>query len=77
VQLAVSDAEGQDHETWQYLSLTLGRFSDGGQDECADTWPREAIRLAREAIDRLEAELPPEVQNEANLESGSIDGAIA
>lgn len=43
--------------TWQHLSLTFGRYSQRTPSDCLDTWPTEAIALARAALDRLEAEI--------------------
>jgi len=44
-------------KSWQFLSLAIGRHSNATIAECKESWPLEAIRLARAELDRCEAEL--------------------
>lgn len=45
---------------WQHFSLSLGAFTEEPHEICLKTWPREAIRLAREELNRFEARLDGE-----------------
>lgn len=59
IQLSV----GQAHDSpqrWEYFSLSFGRFSNEPHKECLKTWPREALRLARENLDQFEEQLDEE-----------------
>ena len=58
MQLCVSEAASG--ETWQYLSLSLGRHSPRSLDECKETWPREAIALALKTLTEFEQHLRSE-----------------
>ncbi len=42
---------------WQHFMLSFGEFNSRSHDECVVEWPREAIRIAREALDQLEAKI--------------------
>ena len=43
-----------DPRRWQYFGLAFSVFSEDSQGACEDSWPREAIALAREELDALE-----------------------
>ena len=47
-------------ELWQWFYISFGEHSSETMDECCKTWPREAIRLAREQLDAFEAALDSE-----------------
>ena len=49
--------DADDEQTYQHAHLSVGQFSDASHEECLKTWPREAIRLIREQLNKLEAEL--------------------
>src|SRR5574343_1267109 len=51
-------------DTWQYVSVSLGRFSKESVESCKVTWPREAIALVRAELDKLEARLNEEHEHE-------------
>lgn len=54
--LAVSPAtSGDPGKKWQHFQISFGRFTNDDRPEV--TWPREAIGLAREELDALEAKL--------------------
>ena len=59
VTLSISPAN--DHanpgELWQWASLSLGKHVVAEPSDCLSTWPREAVRMLREAIDKFEEEL--------------------
>lgn len=45
---------------WQHLCISFGKYSEDDHGECLKTWPREALRLAREKLDRFESTLDGE-----------------
>jgi hypothetical protein len=47
---------------WQHFVLSFGFLSDNEHAKCVETWPTEAIRIAREKLDRLEQRLNEEDQ---------------
>ena len=55
VSLSVIALADTDPRQWQFLSLTFGRHSTAPHTECLETWPREALALARQALDECEA----------------------
>jgi len=55
--LSVCEHDGTAGKRWQYLSLSLGEFSDTPMDECLGTWPKRAVQLARQAITELDRKL--------------------
>jgi hypothetical protein len=73
IMLSVSANDSSHGAWWKYLSMTFGKFSDQSLAQCLDAWPREAIALAREALDKLEATLREERQDEADSEGRSSD----
>lgn len=42
---------------WQYLAMSFGAHTNRSADVSKEAWPREAIRMAREELDRLEEKL--------------------
>lgn len=58
ITLTVEPADGIAANTiWQYCRIGFGRHSTATTEECLVSWPRQAIELARLALDDLEAEL--------------------
>lgn len=57
-------------DTWQYVMVSLGRFSKAPVESCKVTWPREAIALVRAELDKLEANLNVEDEHEAGIRVG-------
>jgi hypothetical protein len=49
----VQRADG-DLQRFQYLSISLGRHTTAPHAECLKTWPREALTIARQALDDFE-----------------------
>ena len=56
VRISIGDAH-DDPRQWQYIQVCCGRHSTASHDECRQTWPREAIAMARAALDEFEAKL--------------------
>jgi hypothetical protein len=57
--IRLSLEETKDH-VWQFMLIAFGETSDKLHAECLTTWPREAIRIAREKLDAFEASLEGE-----------------
>lgn len=58
IHLKVQPAYGTDDgRLWQWFDCSFGVHSTASLDACCEIWPREAIRLAREQLDKLEAQL--------------------
>ena len=58
--LTLSITPGNHHnpnELWQWVSVSLGKHTTASRLSCRGTWPREAIALVREALDKFEEEL--------------------
>jgi hypothetical protein len=49
--------EDEDGRQWEYVALSFGQFKKDSLEGCQKTWPREAIRLVRKALDDFEATL--------------------
>lgn len=49
-----------DDEQFQWLCMSFGRNSELPHEECVKNWPREALKLARVVLDRLEAKIEAE-----------------
>ena len=41
-------------DQWSFFELALGMSSSKTHAECLKTWPREALALARQALDEFE-----------------------
>lgn len=57
IRLAVTPKTG---ECWQHFLMSFGEYAADSTDDCMATWPREALRLAREALDKFESQLEGE-----------------
>ena len=57
VRVSVNPASDDDGQRWQYFSLFFGRFTDRPDEKSLRQWPREALILARTALEAFEAEL--------------------
>ena len=57
IHLAIMTHNG---EQAQHISVSVCRFSDQSREKCMETWPREAIRLARQKLNAFEAQLEGE-----------------
>lgn len=60
IRMSVSDAESDPNKRWQHFQFSFGESSPNSIDECKATWPREALALARKALDEFEATLEAE-----------------
>lgn len=61
VTLAISEASSRNYGTyWQHVCVSLGAFSDGTLEACLEGWPKQAISMARKALDEFEAQLDKE-----------------
>lgn len=58
--LSISVGLASNGQTWQYVELVDGRHSPKSPEQCRETWPREAIALARQALDKFEETLNAE-----------------
>ncbi len=58
---------------WQSVILCFGRFSEQTHEECLESWPREALKLARTALDEFEAQLPEADEDEEDDRDDSED----
>ena len=59
VRLSVNPAQLHGQQ-WQYFSMSFGEFTHRPDPESLAQWPREAITIARKALDEFEAELEAE-----------------
>lgn len=59
VRLSVGEARN-DPRKWKYFSMSFGVHTNQPQSDCLKTWPREALQLARQELDRFEARLDEE-----------------
>ncbi len=50
-------AQTDGERVYQSLMIHAGRFSHRTTAACMAAWPREAIALARETLDKIESEL--------------------
>jgi len=75
VSLSVAPANKGDRQ-WQHFLLSFGRYHKDVRDEdivseitendhaeCLRTWPREALRLAREKLNKFEEQLNEEEED--------------
>lgn len=46
-----------DGRQWQHVLFSFGRHAASDHEACLARWPQEALRLAREQLDRFEAQL--------------------
>lgn len=46
-----------DHRRSQHFGLTFCQFTEADTNSCLETWPREAIALARKKLDEFESRL--------------------
>ena len=51
------NAKDLDGWQWQHFILSFGRDSEQAHSECLATWPRDALRIARENLDAFEKTL--------------------
>lgn len=73
-----------DHAThrWQHFLLEFGSHSLESNEQCQQTWPREAIAEARRRLDDLESRLGPPSLDEireqwvARIENASTQGEL-
>ena len=56
VRLTVSLSE-EDGRPFRYAMMSFGRMSEDTFDHCLETWPRDFIVLAREALDEFERQI--------------------
>ena len=56
VSISVSE-DVQSGKRWQYLTMSFGKFSEEGFEDCQASWPKLALTLAREQLDKFEATL--------------------
>ena len=56
LELSVSEARDS-NQRWQYLSLTMGMFTVESVEAAMESWPRDALSLARQQLDAFEAAL--------------------
>jgi len=49
---------------WQYLQMSFGAFSEECHEVCKAAWPAEAIAEARNRLDKLEAELEKQCEEQ-------------
>ena len=55
LRLSVSPhATDPSREQWQWCIMSFGSHSKASHEECLESWPREAIALARKELDELE-----------------------
>ena len=54
ITLTVGPSYRNDGQQHMFLSLQLGRLSSRERNACLHAWPREAIKLARVALDEFE-----------------------
>jgi hypothetical protein len=59
IHLSVS-YEADQGQWWQYCALTFGAHTHQCHDSCLEKWPTEAIRIAREKLDKFEQKLNEE-----------------
>ena len=52
-----ASADTADPRQWQYFDLSFGIFSEESHAQCLETWPLASIRMARDKLEQLEAEL--------------------
>ena len=57
IRLTVSDAYRDPLRRWQHLHLHVGQHTTMHADDCLRSWPREALAMARLALDEFEAKL--------------------
>lgn len=53
----LSVAQASNDTRWEHLLLNLGDHRTRSHAECLREWPREAVALARAALDEFEATL--------------------
>lgn len=62
ISVRVKFNEGQ--EPWQHMLMSFGEFgADRSLDDCLDSWPLEAIAIARSHLDRFEAMIRAQLKN--------------
>jgi hypothetical protein len=64
-----------DGSTFRHMTLSFGKICAESADQVVQTWPREALALARAALDKFEAEL--EKQRETTVEGREVVGGTA
>ena len=55
--LSVRDHEGSASKRWQWCMISLGEFSEAPLSECLESWPKRAVKLARQAVSDLDRRL--------------------
>lgn len=55
--LSVHESEGGAGKRWQWANVSFGEFSDATFNECLETWPKRAIKLAHQAVRELDRKL--------------------
>lgn len=63
ITLTVDDSGDQQYQS---MILHFGVLSQQSREECLASWPREAIRLAREHLDRFEARMQEQGTHDAD-----------
>ena len=57
IRLSVTEAYKDPLRRWQHLQLHVGQHTTMLPDDCMRLWPREALAMARLALDEFEAQL--------------------
>ena len=72
--LSISPANHHGHpdELWQWISLSLGEHREASMGACQETWPKEAIALARKLLDEFEDKIVFDDVTEVAREVGDV-----